>query len=253
MVENLKPGEVKRIGLSIEKMQGILRIIRRDAPQTILNNPNDKPKIIEDLQLASDGSVRTYIEGEPYPLRFFTPHEAVDVVANYKRLFALLLEKGLLGFVIIWLGRKIWPIWIHRIFELYPVLLKDEHYSQPVKELRRVLNIDPNIKDAISLVLENDMAYRYRFQDIIGELNKDTLKVFPTTEIKRLLSIMRMRETDPRIKKKVELIIRFAFLLRFTPFIKILKDINIDEVKLSVEDKYWVKLNKSYNFGGNNI
>lgn len=207
----------------------------------------DQPRKIIDVFFASDGTVRTAIEGEKYPVRFFTPQEAVDVIASYKRLFSLLAKKGFWGGIILYFNQDIWKDYLNNIFNLYPVILKEERWSQPVKELRRILDIDITLKNAISLVFENDMAYRYRLQDILQELNQDNLSKNPRKELRRLFKLMIDREHDNCIKLW-KVLYRLSWLLYFLK--KPLMKLNIDEIKMSPEDIYWSNINESYDMRG---
>lgn len=260
MAEELKIEEINemiepvsaviRRGLSIDKMQRIMTIIRKNQPQTGPAPGTGESKKVEDLQIASDGSVRTYIENAPYPIRFFTPHESVYLTDMYKKIVSIPLKNSkILGIVGFYLNRKSTLEWMRYFLDNSTILLKEEHWSQPVKEIRRVLKgYDETIIDVVSIILENDMAYRYRLQDIVGEINKSNA---PIKEFRRLLDIIISREKDGcgRMWKRVS-----KYWWVFLPFKKKIKEflqnINIDEVKLSVEDSYWVKLNKSYNWGG---
>lgn len=239
--------------LSVQRMLEIVKSMRRPVPpQEISGNPDDHPKIIEDLKVLDDGTVRTYISGEEYPIRFFTPHEAVDVVAGYKKLFSELIKSGFWGIAAIWFFRKVWSNWLQRLFGLYPIVLKDEHWSQPVKELRRVLRLEHNILDAISLVFENDMAYRYRMQDVLGELDKKLLVVNPIKEIERLLDILVDRDYQNN-KPLWKPLRKYAWLLRFYGLKQIksmLLDLKVEDIKFDECDLYWIKINKSYNWNG---
>jgi len=241
--------------ISPQRMMEIVSGMRRTPVAVMINIENlpEDAKKVRDLKLAEDGTVRCYLEDDPIPLRFFAEQEAVNVVTTYKNLFARLAKSGLIGMITIWVNKKVWSLWFAKLFSINNVLLKDEHWSQPVKELRRVLKgMDENILNAISLVFENDMAYRYRLQDIVGELNKNN----PTIkEVNRLLDIMIERELAnplPLWKKfrKHTWLFRIYGLKQIK---KIIKDINIEEIKFNEEDLHWIKLNKSYNWcGGKN-
>jgi len=235
--------------LLIEKQAEIVRKMRKTLPATPYDD-GVPPKKIIDIKMLADGTVRTYVENSDEPLRFYTPHEAVDIVASYKRLFSALIKNGVIGIITIVLNKKVWIEYLRKTFELYPIILKEEHWSQPVKEIRRILKIDETLKDAISLILENDMAYRYRMQAFLSELNQDNLKKNTIKELKRILDIFISRENDRN--KVLWLKVRnLLWLLRFkglNEIREILLDLKIDEIKFSKEDLYWIKLNKSFNW-----
>jgi len=263
--------------LTLEKQAEILEKIKKPfydvanganklSPTTHLNR--DDCKIIVDLKLAEDGTLRTYLKGEPEPVRFYSQHSTVWLVAMYKRLIPLLIKRFITSG---WINKiatilflkyniKLFSDWFHYIFYINPILFKEEHYSQPVKEIRRVLKgkIDENFIDAISLVLEHDSAYRYRFQDIIVCLNKVLLKQNPAREICRLMDIIIERE-EARMNHKWKSVKKFIKLALFFPtkyrklLVEIMGEINLEELKFSKEDTYWAGEYQSYNFGGKTL
>lgn len=243
--------------LLIEKQNELIRNMRRFPPPVIPDNNETKPKRILDVRMEEDGTIRTYIENSDYPIRFYTPIDAVNVVANYKRLFSLLIKNGIIGILTLYLNQKVWKEYLKRTFELYPILLKEKHWSEPVKEIRRVLKskISDVLLDAISLILENDMAYRYRLQDFLGELNKIWLSQNEIKELKRILDILIERELDRNVKIW-KLARRFIWILRFKGLRdvrEVLMKLDIDKVKLSKEDIYWVNIVPNYNYLGKKV
>ena len=237
-----------KANLAIRRNKEVYSRMLKKLP--IVFSPDLKEKkvynpIIRDVKLTKNG-VMSYLVDEKYPLRFYTPHEVVDMVTVYKRLLALMLNKGLIGVLILYFGRKIWLEWSKHYFKYNPILLKEECWSQPVREIRRVLK-DESLKDAISIILENDMAYCYRLQDILGELNK---KNSFTKEIKRLADLYISRDHGSRLVRMAKRARKYLWLLRFTKVKSILMDINIDEIKLSKEDIYWTNIVPGYNYRG---
>ena len=165
--------------------------------------------------------------------------------------------------------------------QIMPVLLpKEQYYSQSIREIRRAMRrgvIDENIINGISLMLE-DMAYRYMAQDDFTEINKDLLvykinlwgkfkflfgkgEYCPAVrEIYRVMTLGALRVDwtfahkglgDPKwrmMRKYICLALEF-----YPPLLKkvigILKEINIDEVKPTKEDIYWMN-RYNYRFFG---
>lgn len=224
---------------------------------------------IEGVDLAEDGTVRMHIKDGKEPIRMYPDLKTVWFIAYYKRFIPLMIYSlngmGLVKKIITLLAIKfnfnILPKWFEHIFSTYEAVLNDENYSQPVKEVRRVLKgrLDQNLIDALALILEYDSAYRNRFQDIIVELNKDNLNK-PAKEIIRLLDILLKRDYGDNFEGannskwgNIKRLIKLVFI--FSPKIKkqitaILKDINIDEVKFSKEDIYWINKDTAYLFRG---
>jgi hypothetical protein len=212
-----------------------------------------EPREIVDIAFAEDGTVRTYLKGEKYPTRFYTPVEVVNAVASYKRLLSELLQ-NVWGWIFIVFGKKMLERWLFRHLELFPVRCKEQHWSEPVKELRRVLNIKPIWKDVISLVFQHDMAYCYRFQDIMGELNKESFEKNSVKETERILRIAINRDTGSPIMQKFKKLLPYAmFVFRFVPKAKIkavVRDIDLNHIKLSKEDIYWTNIVDNYDYRG---
>jgi len=239
--------ETIKKGLNVRKNTELYRRMLKELP--ITTPPKEKRvynPIIERVELTKNG-VMSYLVGEKYPVRFYTPHEVVDIITVYKRLFRSIVEKGIIGLLILYFGRKIWLEWSKHYFRYNPVLLKEECWSQPVREIRRVLKIDETLKDAISLILQNDMAYCYRMQDILGEPNKDNP---PIKEIKRLVDLSISRDHGSGLSEVLKKLRKYLWLLRFTKAKAMLMDLNIDEIRLSREDIYWTSIVPGYDYRG---
>lgn len=226
---------------------------------------------IEKVGLGKDGGLRMYLYGAKEPIRMYPDANVVFVTAIYKRFIPLigvnLAKMGWIKRVIVVLAIKfnfnLLPQWFEYVFSMGDFLLKDENYSQPVKEVRRVLKnrIEENLLNAITLILEYDSAYRYRFQDVFPLLDKTALKKNPADEIIRILTILENRDNWNQVDKdnkwtKFKKLIRLLFFLSPKTkklIIDILTEINADEIKFSKEDLYWVNQNKGYPYRGMTI
>jgi hypothetical protein len=218
----------------------------------------DKPVFITDVKMAEDGTIRTFISNCIEPLRFYPLVETVSLIAIYKRLFLLIIKEfesqnwlqKIITLLALWINFDIMPSWLGSLFGQFPILLKEEHWSQPIKEIRRVIKINPNLLNGLSLILEYDSAYRYRFQDVVGELKKEN----GIKEIPRLLDLLIARDYDTQ-KIKWDKIKKFSKLVLLIPRFRreaerIIKEININEIKLSKEDIYHTNQYDSYNYRG---
>ena len=228
--------------------------------ETLLDDPETRE--VTDIMIEKDGSVRAFLTKSPEPVRQWPDHRTVMLTAEYKRLVPLLVgnlaKMGWIKRIITLLAVKfnfnLFPEWLGYIMSLNSCLLKPEHYSQPVKEIRRVLRwkIDDNLVDAIGLILEYDMAYRYRLQDIIVLLDKGN---DPVKEIIRLIDILITRDIG-----NDGMIVKYRNLQKFLPFLifgktkrllaRIFRDIDLEEMKLSKEDIYWTNEFGLYNYRG---
>jgi len=221
---------------------------------------------VYDIKIAEDGSVRAYLEGHPEPMRIYPDSRVVMLTAVYKRLLTIIASnfkiKGWFDRIITLIYLKnnfnIITDWFEYIFGLYPALLNEENYSQPTKELRRILTdkMHSGLVDAITLIIEYDTAYRYRFQDIVVELKKTELFKNTRKEILRLLQLAYDRElgqnADPAKWRNLK---KMAGIVLFSPKIcriirNILEDINLEEIRMSKEDIYWTNAYGIYSYRG---
>jgi uncharacterized protein (UPF0297 family) len=208
---------------------------------------NSLTREIVDFKVTEDGC-ETYYAGEPYPIRLCLQPDKQDTIARVKRLIPSLLRTvsnhKIIGALYLWLNWKELVDYIH--FALTDVYAKPDYYNQPVRELYMVLSdrgID-QIRDIVCAVVEYDSAYRFRFQDIAGELNQYRMATEPIEELKRLWSIYQEREGEP--SQKFSKFMPFVlWLLKLNTKLldllkEIAKDLNIDEVKPNAADTYWM-------------
>jgi hypothetical protein len=124
---------------------------------------------VERVEFPPEGGTFTYLKGHPYPFPGFPDKGMVESSR--------------------WI-KKFWPAMISAAHSLLKSqLIKPERYSKPVKEIYRLFNILierekeeyqktkwTQMRDVICHVLEFDNAYRFRFQDVLSELNLDEIK-----------------------------------------------------------------------------
>jgi hypothetical protein len=186
----------------------------------------------------------TYVDGEKYPIRGCFKNEKCVLVHQVKRLIPTIFKtaKNPIGIIYLWMNWKTYLDYIYFVLrDVYYQSVK--YYSQPVREIYRLIKSE-KIRDIVCAILEFDPGYRYPFQNIIGELNKDNFEKNPIKELKRLLGLLKKRGGDYfHNKVQVDLIL---LLLIVSPNIKrklkeIVRELNIDEIKFSVEDEYWSK------------
>jgi hypothetical protein len=133
------------------------------------------------------------------------------------------------------------------------VLLKNENYCQPIREIRRVfkiLRLDNRAIDAISLILEYDSAYRYILQDAFNEFDK--LKFFNDykKELKRVFDIVISRtggEDTNKFKNMYKLLVLATKIKGIREKILwFIEELRMEEVRPSKEDYYWMLMLKTY-------
>jgi hypothetical protein len=215
---------------------------------------------INKINFFEDGKPKKNLKGLVEPVRGYADIKTVKIVSIYKRFIPLLAkslsQQNIFKKIITLLAIKynfsyILPEWFELLFSTGQFLLKDEYYIQPVKELRRVLKgkINQNLLDAITLIFEYDDAYRFRLQDVIVELDKSKLDMLFTArkEIIRIFDILAERDTQgdggqtnkwQKMKKMVNIVLWLRPKL-LSQIIEILKDLNIEEMRMSKEDIYF--------------
>jgi len=124
---------------------------------------------LEKVEFPKEGGVLSYLKGRKKPFPGFPHAELVATMGFIKRLIPSLLS----GYYSL----------------IKPKLIKPEKYSRPVREIYRIFNLlieresDEGMKqkwiqmrDIICMILEFDNAYRFRFQDVVSEMNLEEIK-----------------------------------------------------------------------------
>lgn len=222
-----------------------------------------------------------YMKDEAYPMRISASYEKVVTVVTAKKIMAVIAntirDEGIFKNLFLVLGImqswQVYVIWIHNFLK---GALQDnpDRYSQPVREMYRAFNsvfgesqpITPimRMRDIVCAILEYDTAYRYRFQDIVSELNKENFNKNPHKELKRLISILSVRENvagdeQSRLHGTLKILKIVPFFLLYLRIFgrnfwkgiqKIVNEMDINEIKPSVEDTYWMNKHTDYDFRG---
>lgn len=199
---------------------------------------------------------------EVHPMRICFGGDKIKTLTRFKKLIPVMIgtigKKGIIGKLIalIYL-RNSWKDYMYFVHmglrDVYYPNVK--YYSQPVREIYRLLNGE--VRDIICALLEFDTAYRYRFQDIVRELNKKSFEENPIKEINRLIDIFFARGGkflwEHKFGKIRTLLNIYLFLNKklLNKLKLIVKEINLDEIKLSKEDIYWTnQAYQEYDFRG---
>lgn len=271
---------LKDVGAYLENTRIMNEIVRemKEIPEL----PSEKPVDVHPLlrvELPDDGGVLTYMEGYDEPYRGFPFYEFVDKIDTLKK-----ISRGALSslfhsfkrrpkiqlaflFLVPWVFNDLLIGGIqsaHRV--IVRLLIKSNRYSEPVRELHRVMSVRFHgesersleirlaIRDLTCMLLENDNAYRFRFQDIISELDKVALRKKPAGELDRLLTLMQTREVTQEIKDTWTLLKTFlpAFLMVNRgvrkQIVEVLSSLDLSRVRLSKEDVFFCKPRKDYKF-----
>lgn len=253
-----------------EKQQELLKKIKRDvefSEEKLAEQRHDDKRggEIVDIKLAEDGSVRTYVKDRKQPIRGYADSLSVQMTTTYKHLFVSILRnlssQNIFGKAItllfLLLNRKTIQAYTERMFGMFAVLLKEENWSAPVKEIRRVLKgkLHPAEVDGISMIIEYDSAYQNRARDVLPELDKTKLRgLSAIKEVSRIFDILIARDYEEmRVKwRGLQKMMKLAMLIPSVRriIILILKEIDLDIIKFQDEELYWINMFPSYNYRG---
>jgi hypothetical protein len=234
-----------------------------------------------------EGGILVYLYNYKYPYKGIPDANSVEnlhIVKNIvKKLFEVL--KGLskpkiIGVIIVcYFIKNIILDYFDRVvrWRLENDFLKPERYCVSMRELHKVLTEIAKkqrdkfvkkglllIRDIFCMFFEYDSAYRFRFQDIINETDKEELLAGGERmrkEIKRLLYILNEREsfrTAKAIREKFTMSVDIMLaILKFKPyeriFIEIVKELDFEKLKPDAGDKYFNSLRMDYEFKGKKL
>lgn len=130
--------------------------------------------------------------------------------------------------------------------------------SQPIMTFLVELGVEKMRAARMSLVLitilEYDMAYRLRLEDLFTETTKEKLLANPISETRRLIKILAERDwSRPHLVEKFD---RFARVLKYgffffrKPFRKALEPVDFSKLQFDEIDRFQVRHWKGYNWFG---
>lgn len=243
--------------------------------------PSEKPQDVNPLlkvEFPEAGGILTYMGKHEYPFKGFPYFEFVDKIDYIKKS----LRGTLSSFFHSLKARPKWQLiflasvpWLfgdfmqsqlytyHRMVERFRI--KPERYCDAIRELHRSMSTEREellskrenrirLRDLACMFLEFDNAYRFRFQDIIVELDKEALSANAVKEILRLTELMISREQTQEIKDTWSLLkFYLPWYLRFNSELResitfVLTELNLQAVALSIEDEHYCKERKDYKF-----
>lgn len=279
MSDQIKPSTVSAGDAYVENIRLMQKVVHqmKEIPEL----PSETPKDVHALQkviFPETGGVLTYMEGFEQPYRgfpFFEFVDKIDVIKKISRAFLSGLYHGLKNkkwrlitlLPCIWVSKVLVATGIYVFYRMVERFrIKRAIYSQPIRELHRAFSMERynedektrelrlQLRDLVCMILEFDNAYRYRFQDIIVELDQQMIRQNVVNELVRLLGLMQKREKGQDIGDTWTLFqyfIKFYFRIdrKFAKMIiDVLSQLNLNEMKLSVEDQLYCKPRKDYNF-----
>ena len=222
--------------------------------------------------------VYTFMEGHPYPYEGFPFYDFVDKIDLLKKITRSFLS----GVFHILRPKKYCLVFLLPVVFVLPVILevaiytyyryisrflmKPNRYCRTSRELYRVLSIDTDgeserdrtfrvmCRDLVCMMLEFDNAYRFRFQDIMEDLDQIKVKENVIKELLRLSDIAQSRETTQEIKDTWVLVIMgIRWYLRFDRRLQrlikhVLSNLCLANIVLSEADKHYAGARKDYRF-----
>lgn len=155
---------------------------------------------------------------------------------------------------------------------MHQYVLAEGAYSRPIRELyapttnliRRhctdpeVISIFEIVRDVLLMMLQFDIAYRFRYQDVFPLIDKQLLKENPRKEIMRVIKIYTDRETSFWIWKEKAFLfdnlnlflwIVFKKKSRRESIIAFFMEINLEKIARDEADWYYVLDRTDYAFG----
>lgn len=261
----------------MQMLEGIAKDMRQIAelPSETISPKDTNP--ITKIEFPDEGGVLTYMQGFEHPFPGYPYHEFVEKIDSIKKFTRQLLSgfyhelkgskwKLLTLLPALWMVKKFvraYTFTIGRLVERF--VIKPERYCMFVRELHRAFSLERlgesenernfrlRLRDTVCMILEFDNAYRFRAQDILGELDKESLR--NTKEVIRLLDLMSSREASQEIRDTWTLLkigVRgyIAFDWQLQKLLKsVLRELNLEKVRLSEGDKEFCTPRKDYVFG----
>lgn len=249
--------------------------------------------LLDRMERPKEGGVLAYLVGYKYAYKGNPRESAVRQICVAKKAmiyFKEALSRHKCGAVIM-AGMMLMPIAKKKLFNLfvhythkfsdyllYDELLKPERYCRSIREIYRAFTkvIEKERNEAIKkllelarnffcMVLEQDSAYRFRFQDIMAEARKEELAaggIWQIKEIIRLFNILYSREMGIQpnslrdswrnIKRIVILLyISQGFIRKSTA--EFFKEANLEEIRPDEGDDYFNAFRNDYLFRGKSL
>lgn len=278
--ESQKAEEWRAYNLNLNLMREIASMMKETPhiPSEVTKDSDMNPLVR--VEMPEAGGVLTYMLNNELPFKGFPFNEFVDKIDVIKKIQRAALSSiyhstkkrswfQLIRLALVpWLFGDLIKAYIYVFYrQIDRFKIKPIRYSDAIRELHRAFTVaNPDeqvsdqefryqVRDIVCMVLEFDNAYRFRFQDIIVELDKEKLAQNPSKEIVRLLNELSSRELVQEVKDTWKLARYFLpIYLRFNKplrhsLVNVLTALDLEKVKLSPEDIQFSKTRKDYKFG----
>lgn len=244
---------------------------------------SDNWEFIADREVKTQQGILRYFKGIPYAYRMYysrlnNPNyllRALDALAVVKK---FILAFTYFPVVPRTLSLKKWEEALSKILaicdhQLGQFLIKDDEWSSPVWEIGKFIKLFVEkffskeiayiCSRIVMAIFEYDVAWRYRVQDVAGEVKDFTN---PRKELKRLYLIWVKREQDgiketrdtwntyDRAKKLLTPLLWLLLIPKVKKaFKETVKQIDFNKIKMDDNDRYYVSFWHGYSFGGKNF
>ena len=235
-----------------------------ENPIDVANETGKAIYVIDHIEYPETGGIFVYYKGLKYPRKGFPFPEAIYVTNIVKRMVVNLSHYPL--WLPVCLCRRSFKRFLDRFTNLTDMVVGSYYFTPryqmaPAKELNRwitlffkSLGITTTIGNVFGIIIEQDTAYCFRFQDIMGEVNQQELYEHPRKELLRLFSLLQSRELDPLIRQKFSRMKWLWFLLLIPSikraFVKATRQIDFIKLAFTEADRYQVMPLSGYDYFG---
>ena len=218
------------------------------------------------VKLPKEGGILSYFAEHIYPRKGFPTDDVVEKVDTIKKtilglIYTLSKSKVILAIAVLFFRKDLMIAYNELLLGLCNVIgtksLKANRHCISVREVYNAFDLeDGRLRVITTAILEFDDAYRFRFQDVVGELDKKSFEKNPFAELSRLLELLSEREQDERVRgtwKKLQSVLFILFFSRFIreKVITFFSRLNPENVKMDEGDRYYANLKKDgYRWGG---
>ena len=269
-----------------------------DAPEPKVFQQNPDAWIKENIHrdqvsrifIPNDKGILTFLVGLSHQFKGYPFPRVVDVVQIAKKLIPVAIQvissSPLRYFLLIgvllprFIRNKILIVLFDGLIEFWETIL-ERYYLEPhrfCRSAREIYRLGMIAKErfpkegirirritlTICMFWEFDNSYRYRGQDIFGEMDIKAFKKNPRKEVCRLLDILYEREWGPEKQgdpdmgiwgkwkriRKLTPIVFLIFRKELQPIFEIIQEADLEEFKLDEGDLYLCAVRPDYKFQG---
>lgn len=214
-----------------------------------------------------------YVKGVPYPYKGF-PDDEMLAATNYAK-------RILVGYMRVLKGNRwllfsmLWPKNLDKFLHEYnvsvaiflrPFYLKERYYMPICWELwkftrRFLIEIGVSVGVAtafgkrLATIIEADIAYRYRLEDLFSVTNKSAMMNNPRQQILRMVTALQQRDGNAKVNRHFQTIAKMITLALYVPrinraFKNALSVVNFEDLQLDEIDRYHTLKYADYLFDG---